>query len=213
MPQLAALFDMDGTLYDSGIDFAALRQELGFPHNGVPILKQLESSPPEQRERGIEFLHRVEAEGAASGTLIPGAEPLIHWLQERGVRCALVTNNSRASADAVLAKLDFSFDVVLTRENGRAKPDPGLFLSAMEHTGVRPEHAVAIGDTHLDALAAHRAGISEILLVALRDAFRKLIPTHVRYKEGRDLADVHRMIRDWHRIAGAATEAQDPLGH
>ncbi|MFC2106243.1 HAD family hydrolase [Candidatus Bipolaricaulota bacterium] len=194
---MCVLFDMDGTIYDSGIDFLAIRARLGLPQNGMPILDQLRTSSPEIRARGIELLHSAEAEGAANGRLIPGTIELLAWLQGRGIRCALITNNSRLSVEAVLAKHPLSFDLILTRGDGELKPEPDLFLKALDQLHVRPSHAVAIGDTHLDALAAHRAGIREIHLVSLHDWMAALIPPDIAYKQAADLKDVRELMVEW----------------
>jgi len=195
--QICVLFDMDGTIYNSGIDFLAIRERLGLPQDGMPILEQLRTASPEARERGAELLHSAEAEGAANGQLIPGTIELLAWLRGRGIRCALITNNSRRSVEAVLAKHPLSFDLILTREDGAAKPDPDLFLKALERLHVQPSHAVAVGDTHLDALAAHRAGIEEIHLVSLPDWMAALIPADITYTPLADLGDVRERIEEW----------------
>lgn len=46
------------------------------------------------------------------------------------------------------------------------KPEPGIFSAILERAGVRPEEAVAIGDNpDADMVAAHRAGMSSILVL------------------------------------------------
>jgi len=46
------------------------------------------------------------------------------------------------------------------------KPEPAIFRAILERTGVRAEHAVAIGDSaDSDVVAAHRAGIGSILVL------------------------------------------------
>ena len=197
MKQICALFDMDGTIYDSGIDFLAIRERLGLPQDGMPILEQLRAASPEARERGTELLHSAEAEGAANGQLIPGTRELLSWLRARDVRCGLITNNSRRSVEAVLAKHLLIFDLILSRDDGPAKPEPDLFLKALNRLDGEPSRAVAIGDTHLDALAAHRAGIQEIYLVALRDWMAVLIPPDITYTSLADLGDVRDRIDEW----------------
>lgn len=197
MNQLCVLFDMDGTIYDSGIDFLAIRNRLGLPQNGMPILDQLREASSEDRARGIELLHSAEAEGAANGHLIPGTTELLSSLQEKDIRCALITNNSRRSVEVILAKHPLSFDLILTREDGNAKPEPDLFLKALEQLHVQPSHGVAVGDTHLDALAAHRAGIREIHLVSLREWMAALIPADIEYKTASDLDEVRERIDEW----------------
>ena len=197
MPQRCVLFDLDGTLYDSGIDFLAIRDRLELPQDGRPILEQLREASPDVHARGIELLHAAEAEGAANGQLIPGTRELLAWLQAKNIRCALVTNNSRRSVDVILAAHPLFFDVVVTRDDAATKPSPDLFLLALEGLDCRPSEAVAVGDTHLDALAAHRAGIREIHLVSLPDWMAELIPADIKYKAANDLTEVRAGIETW----------------
>jgi HAD superfamily hydrolase (TIGR01549 family) len=197
MTQRCVLFDMDGTLYDSGINFLAIRDRLGLPQDGRPILEQLRAASPEVHGRGIELLHAAEAEGAANGELTPGTREMLSWLQKRNIRCGLVTNNSRRSVDVILAAHPLSFDLILTRDDAATKPSPDLFLLALDRLDCRPSEAVAVGDTHLDALAAHRAGIREIHLVSLPDWMAELIPTDVVYQLASDLHVVRERISEW----------------
>ena len=197
MTQRCVLFDMDGTLYDSGIDFLAIRNRLGLPQDGRPILEQLREASPEARVRGIELLHAAEAEGAANGQLIPGTRELLAWLHDKGIRCALVTNNSRQSVDVILAVHPLSFDVIVTRDDAATKPAPDLFLLALQRLHVDAAHTVAVGDTHLDALAAHHAGIREIYLVSLPDWMADVIPADIEYETAKNLAEVRAGIETW----------------
>ena len=190
----AALFDMDGTIYDSNIDWLALRAEIKIPWDGRPILAQLADTDEETRARGAAALHRVEAEGARNGALIEGTPELLSTLREHGTRCALVTNNSRASAETVLSRYDLSFEVVLTREDGRAKPDPHLFLLALDRLGVAPQDALVIGDAHLDAIAAQAAGVPRVVLVGTSEWMREHLPEDSRHHEAADLHHVREIV-------------------
>ena len=190
----AALFDMDGTIYDSGIDWLALREAIDIPWDGRPILAQLAEADDATRDRGIEALHRAEAEGAGGGKLIDGTEELLALLHDHRVPCALVTNNSRRSAETVLARHDLGFDLVLTREDGAAKPDPYLFLEALDRMGVLSVDALVVGDAHLDLLAAKAAGIPEIILVGTPPWMKEHIPDGVHYREARDLHHVRELV-------------------
>jgi len=191
----AVLFDMDGTIYDSGIDWFALRGEIDIPWDGRPILEQLAEVDPGTRERGLAALHRIEAHGADNGSLIDGVEELLEFLEARGVRYALVTNNSRRSADVVLSRHPLPFDVVLTREDGAPKPAPDLFLSALERLGGVPaERAVVIGDAHIDLLGAQAAGIPEVILVGTPSWMKEHIPEGATYREATDLRHVREHV-------------------
>jgi len=183
----AALVDMDGTVHESGIEWRALRREIGLPWDGRPILDQLAGADPATRERGTVLLHRAEAESSSTGRLIAGAVELLSALRCHGVRCALVTNNSRASAETVLDRHGLRFDLVLTRDDGRTKPEPHLLLDALRRLGVAAEEALVIGDAHIDAMAAAAAGIPEIVLVGTPEWMKEHIPVGVTYREASDL--------------------------
>jgi len=200
MTSYCVLFDMDGTLYDSSIDFRAIRRQLDLPQDGRPILEQLKTASPEIRDRGIEWLHAAEADAAAHGKLITGTTQLIGWLREERILCGLVTNNSRRSADVILAKHPLlSLDVVVTRDDAVAKPEPDLFLLAMRQLGVQPSSTAAVGDTHLDALAANRAGIREIHLISLPIWMEDVIPSGIEYKSFSNLVGVRMGLEAWLR--------------
>ncbi len=190
----AALFDMDGTIYDSGIDWRRLRREIDLPWDGRPILEQLADAPGDVRERGTRLLHDAEARGARDGTLIDGTEELLDLLHSRGVRCALITNNSRGSVETVLSKHDLHFDLVLARDDGRWKPAPDLFLAALDRLGVPPAEALVIGDAHLDLIAAAAAGIPETILVGTPAWMKAHVPADAPHHEARDLAQVRALI-------------------
>jgi HAD superfamily hydrolase (TIGR01509 family) len=190
------LLDMDGTLFRSDLDWAEIRARIGVPRNGRAILEQLESAAPETRERGLRVLAEAERRAAETGLLIDGASELLAFLHRKGVRTALVTNNSRRSVDTLLARHPLSFDLVVSRDEGVAKPDPRAFLRAIETLGSTPREAVAIGDAHIDVVAAHRAGIARIILVAAEERVVELIPRGIRYLQAADLREVREVLEE-----------------
>lgn len=190
-----ALFDMDGTLYDTGLDFHALRRDLGLPSDGEPILAQLEALPIPLRDAGVERLHAAEAEGAANGRLLPGASALVAWLHECDIRCALITNNSRRSLETVIHRLPLDFDLTLSRDDGLMKPHPALFSRALQHFGLSPDQAVAIGDSALDARAAHAAGIRSVYLVHLSPHAAGQVPESIPYVAAGNLDELRRHLQ------------------
>lgn len=197
MAQQCVLFDMDGTIYDSEIGIQGIRDKLCLPQDGRPILDQLGEQPSEVRDRGIALLHVAEADGAANGKLIRGTQEMLAWLRAKNVRCGLVTNNSRHSVETILTRHPLAFDAIVTREDATMKPAPDLFLLALEKLGCRASDAVAVGDTHLDGIAAHRAGIRAIYLIALQDWMTAVIPPDIAYKAAENLTDVRAEIEAW----------------
>jgi HAD superfamily hydrolase (TIGR01509 family) len=198
MTQLCVLFDMDGTLYDSEIGIQAIRNQLGLPQEGRPILDQLREQLPEIRDRGIELLHAAEAKGAANGSLISGTREMLAWLREMNIRFGLVTNNSRRSVDVILeAHPLLRLEVIVTRDDAPMKPEPDLFLLAMNKLACKASETAAVGDAHLDGIAAHSAGIREIHLVSLPEWMANVIPSDIVYKPANSLADVRSGLEAW----------------
>jgi phosphoglycolate phosphatase len=100
---------------------------------------------------------------------LPGVEDALIELRRRGIRIALTTGFSDDVAGPLLASIgwtvgdgdDHLLDAVVTTSDVRAgRPAPYLIHHAMELTGVTNVRSVlAAGDTVVDLLAAHNAGV------------------------------------------------------
>jgi len=97
----------------------------------------------------------------------PDVPGVLLALRRRGCRLGAVSN-SNGSVQRKLTELGLagSFEVILdSAVEGVEKPDPRLFLRALARMGVRPEHALYVGDIyHVDVVGARAAGIQPILL-------------------------------------------------
>lgn len=98
-----------------------------------------------------------------------GAAEVLAWLQSRGVRLGLISNTVWP-ADAHRRDLERYglleyFDATLfSSEIGLWKPDPRVFLRALDELGVGPHETVYIGDQLAEDVAgARRAGLRAIL--------------------------------------------------
>ena len=78
-PARGVIFDLDGTLVDSGLDFNAMRAEMGLPA-GRPILEAIASLPSSRQRVCWEILHRHEFEGATRATPMPAVHDLLSLL-------------------------------------------------------------------------------------------------------------------------------------
>ena len=169
MPSIRGIvFDMDGTLLDSGLDFHAMRAEMDLPEN-APILESLKSMSAAERERCEEILHRHEWAGADRSMPMPGAMEFLETLDRRQIPRAVLTRNRRDLTLSVLARLGMDFEVIHAREDGPAKPDPAVLLSICESWGLKPAEVAMIGDFHYDIDVGRNAGTQTVLYTAGRD--------------------------------------------
>ncbi|MBU0980568.1 MAG: HAD family hydrolase [Nanoarchaeota archaeon] len=89
---------------------------------------------------------------------IDNADLVIPELKKK-YKLGIVTNARREVVEALLPRLPFEFDSVVTFTDVKeAKPAPEMILKACKEVGVRPEEAVVVGDFELDLEAARRAG-------------------------------------------------------
>jgi putative hydrolase of the HAD superfamily len=101
-----------------------------------------------------------------------GAVEALTHLTERGVATAVVSNWDIGLQEH-LQQLGFDLLVVTSAEAGAAKPDPAIFLLALERLGATPERAVHVGDSPADEEGARAAGM-RFRPAPLLDAVRAL---------------------------------------
>ena len=156
------IFDLDGTLVDSGLDFDLMRREMELPPG--PILESIAALPPQHAERCHVILRKHEVAGAERATLLPGVAQLLDRAKERRIPIGIVTRNSREISLAVLGRLQLTYDILLTRDDGPIKPDPWGVRHICETWNVPPRHVVMIGDYRFDVLSGRGAGARTVLL-------------------------------------------------
>lgn len=179
MPIDTVLFDFDGTLVESALDFARMRRDvlaLAAVFGTVPpaasyILeiiahtqRQLDAHDHQAAEDFVQQAERIltdiEMEGADHAQPLPGVEETLRKLQEQGISIAIVTRNCRPAVERVLDRFPLPCDLVLTRDDVvRVKPDPAHLLEAVRQLGSQPERALMVGDHPMDVLAGHQAGM------------------------------------------------------
>lgn len=157
------VFDLDGTLVDSRLDFDLMRAEMELPP-GRPILEALAELAEHHSARCEAILHRHESEGVERATLLPGVAELLDELRRRGIHTSIATRNSRSVTAATLRKLDLRIELALTRDDGPVKPDPWAILAACQRWGIPPSEAAMVGDYRLDIEAGHAASCHTVLL-------------------------------------------------
>jgi HAD superfamily hydrolase (TIGR01509 family) len=174
------LFDLDGTLVDSvyqhvlawrealdqeGIHLSVWRIHRRIGMSGALFTNML------LREANLainpELIERLGQRHAEAYTRLrhqvrplPGARELLNYLTENENPWAVATSGRMETARLNLDRLgiDPAMIPVVTRDQVKyAKPDPDLFLAAVDRLGAKIEHSVVIGDSTWDMLAARRA--------------------------------------------------------
>jgi HAD superfamily hydrolase (TIGR01509 family) len=110
-----------------------------------------------QKQRRARFAQLMDGE-----PLLPGVEEYIRDARRLGLRLAVASSSGHAWVSGHLSRFQIErhFDCLNCSDDvERVKPDPALYLKALERLGVVASEAIAIEDSPNGALAATRAGI------------------------------------------------------
>ena len=104
--------------------------------------------------------YRLEKQATLAA--LPGVNEYMKEAKRLGLRLAVVSSSKHAWADGYLRQLGLFdvFEIILCRENvKRIKPEPDLFLAALEALEIRADEALVFEDSPNGILAARWAGI------------------------------------------------------
>jgi HAD superfamily hydrolase (TIGR01509 family) len=180
----AILFDFDGLILDTEtpeyLVWQAIYQEHGFelphaewgkiiggsgrstfdPADHLSHLTQGRLDPAPLRAR-----HRLESDARIhAASILPGVMDWVHEAQRRGLKLAIVSSSPHSWVDTHAKRLGIfrHFDTVICAEDvgvGRTKPNPDLFLLALDQLRVGKEAAIVLEDSPNGITAAQRAGL------------------------------------------------------
>jgi HAD superfamily hydrolase (TIGR01549 family) len=161
------IFDLDGTLVDSKLDFEAIRRDMGLPTQ-TPILEALELIPSSPRkDQMLHVLRMHELHAAENAELFDGVAEFLRWIDGHQIPRGILTRNSRESTEIAMDRLQLRFHSVLTREDAPPKPDPAGLLAICAEWRLPPADVVFCGDYLFDLQAGARAGMRTILFAPL----------------------------------------------
>jgi phosphoglycolate phosphatase len=181
------LFDLDGTLLDTvqaitaglnealaecslpALSVAEVRTMIG---RGAPMLieralarlgARLDADAQARLlQRYLGHYERIESGDEHSARVYPGAGECLRQLHRLDLRLAVVTNKQRHLASTLLERLGLGEWIQVTIGGDsceRRKPDPQPLQVALEALRVEPAHALMVGDSVNDVLAARAAGL------------------------------------------------------
>jgi pyrophosphatase PpaX len=173
------LFDLDGTVVDSGAIILAsmrhaIREVLGTEHpddelmravGGPGLEAQMAAFAPDRIDELVRVYraHNEPLHDELEACL--GIEDVLVRLREEGRRLGIVTAKRRSTAELAFASVPVShlFEIVVGGdETERHKPDPEPLLLAAERMGADPSRAAYVGDSPYDVAAAKAAGMYSI---------------------------------------------------
>lgn len=132
-------------------------------------------SPPQGLDAFIAELHRAKTEhytrtvGSGGLPLRPGVKRLLLEARQAGLRLAIATTTTPENVTALLANSLATdacgwFEVIAA--GGvvpRKKPDPGIYLYAMDKMGLAPEECLAFEDSENGLLSSVAAGLKTLV--------------------------------------------------
>lgn len=156
------IFDLDGTLVDSKLNFSLLCQQLGWPA-GTAILEHLVTLPPVEKQRALRIIEDFELAGAAAACWMPGAAELLQLLRQQNIPTAILTRNTRQATLLCASSLGIEVDVILTRDDAPAKPDPAGLWQIARQWQLQCNELLFVGDYLFDLQTAANAGMPSCL--------------------------------------------------
>jgi HAD superfamily hydrolase (TIGR01549 family) len=183
----AIVFDLDGTLIASSIDFRIMRDRIisflrshGIPEemldandtvtNNLGRFRSFmkvrgQASTLEEMEPAIDsLLIEVELENVERSSQLKGAEEALEIIKEDGFLIGLLTRGSRTYTMKALMSsgLDHRhFDVIVCRDDfpaSDAKPNSRAMENVANSLGLSPRECLMLGDHPIDMLCARNAG-------------------------------------------------------
>lgn len=176
----AILFDLDGTLTDSGEGIMNCAR-LAFTHFGIPVpddtlLKTFVGPPlrdsfaqngiPEaQVEEAIQvFRSRYQTVGKFENTPYPGIREMLQKLQNEGHFLCVATSKPEITAKEILEKFDLAryFRFICGATMDKSRDSKSAVIAYLLSLTGETENIVMVGDTAFDVIGAKEHGIPTI---------------------------------------------------
>lgn len=158
------IMDLDGTLVDSPLDFALMRNHIGLPAD-APILEAISAMPSKEKERAEAIILEHEWRAAKESRLIGGVDAFLLELKTRKIETAIFTRNSAEIARFVLGLHGLDVNTVIGREDAPPKPRPDGLALICKKWDLPKEAVIYLGDYVYDLEAGRSAGVETWLYV------------------------------------------------
>ena len=182
----AVIFDMDGVIFDSERavfnGWLELSEKYGFADLEIPYRQCIGVNAARSREiflafYGRDFPYDAYAREQSENyhrkydggrlPLKPGVRELLEDLKARGLYVAIASSTRTPVVESQIrdAGLAGYFHRIVGGDQvTRSKPEPDIFLRALEGTGLLPGNSVVIEDSFNGVRAASRAGMIPVMV-------------------------------------------------
>jgi len=173
------IFDLDGTLIDSSrgiveaVNYALAESgdklrthEEIVPYIGYPLSQMF----PNFSERSTSELYDLFREKAIQSIVpsteaLPEVENVLEHFYSEGYQMSIATTKIRAHIEGILDKLEwrkYFHSVIGGDEVKQVKPNPEMFLTAIERLDATIANTVVVGDTENDIIAAQAIPVKSV---------------------------------------------------
>uniref|UniRef100_A0A061R6C6 Uncharacterized protein n=1 Tax=Tetraselmis sp. GSL018 TaxID=582737 RepID=A0A061R6C6_9CHLO len=174
------VFDMDGTLITSAIDFSEMRRRAGLSPSDADILTALQRLDPKAKVAAMRAVHEVELEALTKMVLKEGVVEICQELDNFGIPRALLTRNMKESVDHFHVhqfRLPPFYPALCRETFPEHKPSPEPLRHIAALWGVDAAELAMVGDSPRDdVVAGNRAGAVTVLLRDPDTEWRPLDP-------------------------------------
>ncbi len=178
------VFDLDGTLLDTALDFSRILNLLLAEHNKPPLphakirsavsngaealihlgfnIKTHDSEYKLLRQR---FLTLYENNLAIKTKFFPGISQLLATLNKHKIPWGIVTNKPKQYTIPLLTQMSIipPYGAIICPEDvTTAKPDPEPMLTICKILNCHPKHTLCIGDHQRDIASGNAAGMTTV---------------------------------------------------
>jgi len=183
MALLGSIFDLDGVIVDTAkyhfLAWKRLAEELGVDFTkeeneklkGVSRMRSLEiilemggvkASEEEKLELAtrkntwfVEYLNNMSPD-----EILPGVNDFLEQLKSKGIKIALGSASKNARRALENIKMVEKFEVIVDGTMvSKAKPDPEVFIAAVDGLGLSPDNCIVFEDAVAGVKAAHNGGM------------------------------------------------------